>query len=265
MVGIVPAALDALRAPLGGASRRERVLPGIRLSETVHAPGQVLARHAHAAASLCLVLRGGFRERHGSRDADGAPSVLIARGPGVEHSDTFGAVASHCFNVELDDVGAGQPAADAGPGAWAAARLLGELRGGADDLVLEGLALELAATAFGDRGDPGVRAARDAVRPATDELRATFTERPSLRALADAVGVHPMHLTRLFRRAHGTSVGEFVRGLRVDFACRELADTTRSLADIAASAGFTDQAHMTRIFRRLTGTTPARYRALLRG
>src|SRR5687767_6525782 len=107
-----------------------------------------------------------------------------------------------------------------------------------------------------------VRHARDAVRGVEGELRAQLTEQVSLQELADGIGVHPMHLTRLFRRAHGTSIGEHVRALRVAQACGELASTARPVAEIAAGAGFTDQAHLTRVFRRVTGTTPGRYRAL---
>jgi AraC family transcriptional regulator len=242
------------------------VLAGVRLSETAHPAGQRLADHAHAAASLCLVLAGGFRERAGARDAIAAPSTLIARAPGVEHGDTFGAAASRCFNVEIEVDAATGPAldVDGGPRAWAAARLLVELRDGADDLVLDGLAHELAARCFTpDEPAPAVLTARDAVRGTVEELRDRLAERVALHELADGAGVHAMHLTRLFRRAHGTSIGEYVRGLRIELACQMLAASPAPVAAIALRVGFTDQAHLTRVFRRLTGTTPARYRALL--
>jgi len=74
-------------------------------------------------------------------------------------------------------------------------------------------------------------------------------------------GDFPHGLIR-FRSAHRTSVGAYLRGLRVAFACRELARSRDSLASIAAAAGFYDQAHMTRVVGRATGATPAAIRAM---
>jgi AraC family transcriptional regulator len=69
-----------------------------------------------------------------------------------------------------------------------------------------------------------------------------------------------VHLAREFRRAFGASVGEYVRRLRIDYACRELAATGRSVTEIAFDAGFSSHSHFTAAFRRVTGTTPTRYR-----
>jgi AraC family transcriptional regulator len=79
--------------------------------------------------------------------------------------------------------------------------------------------------------------------------------------LASAVGVHPVHLARSFREAHGASVGEYLRRLRVEFAQREVLRTDAPLSEIALSAGFCDQSHFGRTFKRHTGVTPAQARA----
>jgi AraC-like DNA-binding protein len=42
-----------------------------------------------------------------------------------------------------------------------------------------------------------------------------------------------------------------------------LRDREKSLADIAACAGFADQSHMTRAFQRVAGTTPGAMRKAL--
>jgi AraC-like DNA-binding protein len=84
-------------------------------------------------------------------------------------------------------------------------------------------------------------------------------------ALAAEAGVSPFELARLFRRHYSTSIGELHRQARVEFACRELRQSERPLADIARDAGFYDQSHFCNVFRRSTGCTPARYRRLARG
>jgi AraC family transcriptional regulator len=83
--------------------------------------------------------------------------------------------------------------------------------------------------------------------------------------LAREVAVHPAHLARAFRQQFGTSVGGYVRRLRLDRAAAELERSDKALAAIALAAGFADQSHFTRSFRRHTGFTPGAYRRGRRG
>ena len=89
-----------------------------------------------------------------------------------------------------------------------------------------------------------------------------FSETLTLEEIAAVAGVHPVHLASVFRRHYGCTVGDAVRRLRIDYACRQLARSEVSLAEIALDAGFASQSHFTRTFRRLTGTTPAQYRKI---
>ena len=41
-----------------------------------------------------------------------------------------------------------------------------------------------------------------------------------------------------FRRFHQCTIGEYLRRVRIEYACRELAHTETALSDIAAQAGF---------------------------
>jgi AraC family transcriptional regulator len=86
-----------------------------------------------------------------------------------------------------------------------------------------------------------------------------------LAELAREVSVHPAHLARAFRQQFGTSVGGYVRRLRLDWAAAELERSETALAAIALAAGFADQSHFTRSFRRYTGFTPGAYRRGRRG
>jgi AraC family transcriptional regulator len=81
--------------------------------------------------------------------------------------------------------------------------------------------------------------------------------------LADDIGVHPVHLARVFRAHYGMSIGTYLRGLRLDWAACQL-PTNTPLSEIAAGAGFVDQSHFTRAFRIHTGLTPGQYRAACR-
>ena len=75
-------------------------------------------------------------------------------------------------------------------------------------------------------------------------------------------GLTRYELARQFRAALGTSPYRYSVMRRIDRARREL-DTGSTLADVAATTGFADQAHFTRVFKARLGVTPARYRALV--
>ena len=101
------------------------------------------------------------------------------------------------------------------------------------------------------------------LKRANEILHAQFSENIRLKDLAKSVGVHPVHLARVFRRFNQCSVGEYMRKLRVDFASQELIRTERPLVDISSEAGFSDQGHFSRIFKQHTGLTPAEFRKQL--
>jgi AraC family transcriptional regulator len=86
----------------------------------------------------------------------------------------------------------------------------------------------------------------------------------TLDGIAKSVGTHPVHLARAFRQHHYCTIGEYIRKLRVEFACCEITTTDSSLAEIAARTGFYDQSHFSRTFKRIIGVTPREYRAAFR-
>jgi AraC family transcriptional regulator len=145
-------------------------------------------------------------------------------------------------------------------------RLYGEFRA-ADRysaLAIEGIMLELVAAisrsgepAQERRGPPWLERAREILHE-----QAGIT--PTLASLASEVGVHPVHLAHEFRKFYRESVGEYVRRLRIEMVCREIAQSARPLSEIAADAGFYDQSHFSNTFKRYTGLTPAAFRSATR-
>lgn len=74
-------------------------------------------------------------------------------------------------------------------------------------------------------------------------------------------GFSPKHFIALFRAAVGLTPKHYYRIQRFNNVLRCLASGVDcNLADIAASAGYSDQAHLTREFREFAGFTPTQYR-----
>lgn len=91
-----------------------------------------------------------------------------------------------------------------------------------------------------------------------ERLDADLLEQPTLAGLADELGVHPTHVVRAFTREHGLPPHRYLTGRRVDRARRLLLEGMPA-SEVAAAAGFYDQAHLSRHFRRLLGVTPGAY------
>ena len=94
-------------------------------------------------------------------------------------------------------------------------------------------------------------------------IELNFRAEVGVRELARSARVHPAHLSKAFSRAFGSTVREYVRALRVDFARRQMESTDLTLSEIAVSAGFADQSHFTKAFKRVFRKSPSKYRQAL--
>jgi AraC family transcriptional regulator len=131
-------------------------------------------------------------------------------------------------------------------------------------LALEGLILELLAVACRSAAPIEEPAPPAWLRRARELLDDCPTQPHGLAAVAAAAGVHRGHLARTFRSHYRCTLGEYLRRLRVEQACRLLRGKT-PLAEIALATGFADQSHFSAVFKRHTGMTPAAYRKILGG
>ena len=96
------------------------------------------------------------------------------------------------------------------------------------------------------------------VRTVRDLLAERLADPPSLGDLAGESGMSPFALVRAFRSETGLPPHAYVNHLRVRLA-RQLLDSGVAPADVAARAGFADQAHLTRHFKRVVGVPPRAY------
>jgi AraC family transcriptional regulator len=99
------------------------------------------------------------------------------------------------------------------------------------------------------------------MRRVVDKLVAEHCSRLRLDELSAEAGVHPVHLSRVFRRFQKEGIGEYVHRLRARTASAYLMNPEISIADVSFSTGFSDQSHFTRAFRKITGMTPQAFRA----
>ena len=95
---------------------------------------------------------------------------------------------------------------------------------------------------------------------ARELLARSAATRPSMRTVAREVGVHPVHLSRCFKRHFGMTPTAYLATLRVERACGSLLESDRSISRVAYESGFADQPHMTRELSASIALTPGELR-----
>jgi AraC-like DNA-binding protein len=129
-------------------------------------------------------------------------------------------------------------------------------------LAIEGLACEMAAQFCRTVRVKLERNPPRWLRQVHEMLRSRFSDALRLAQISGEVRIHPVHVAREFNRYYGTTIGQFRRKCRIDFASERLTRSRSPIAQIALEAGFAQQAHFTNVFKRTTGLTPHQYRKL---
>jgi AraC family transcriptional regulator len=96
-----------------------------------------------------------------------------------------------------------------------------------------------------------------------DYLHTHCCKNLTLAELSSMAGIHPAHLSRDFVLHFNSTLGVYIRRLRVERSVSLLAQRSENLAGISAACGFADQSHYTRCFKEVMGLTPAAYRKML--
>jgi len=265
---------------LGSSRSRGVDVAGFLVTRVSFPPLLRLPMHTHERATVAVILSGSFDGlmRHASRPCPAA--TVLTEPAGELHGNLFERSGAEVLTVQPDPARLEQLEPFAGVlgevnhmrdlvVAAVARRAAGEL--GAPDEVtpfaVEGLILELLALTARLRGGPPIGIERRPPRwlgQARALLHDRYSEHLTVAEVAAAVGVHPVHLTRVFRLHYGTPVGAYVRGLRLDWAAGQLTASGQCIAQIALQAGFYDQSHFTRTFKRQFGQTPRAYRRATR-
>jgi len=246
-------------------------MPGLDIRTNHYAPGERHARHAHAYTNVSLVLAGALVERVGRTEEYASALSVVVKPAGTEHADVFGPAGATLLQLLVP----GECVVHSAD-RWRWMRSFATAR----------WMLRIAARSADDAGDNDDNDDNDDTSDALAEclgtLDGTSTEQPErapqwlqrvreriadectvrvrVSDLARDAGVHPVHLTRQFRRYYGTSVVGCVQLHRVRRAADALAGSSAPISHVALSAGFADQSHLTRVFKRGLGVTPGAFR-----
>ncbi|OGK06027.1 MAG: hypothetical protein A2W80_14355 [Candidatus Riflebacteria bacterium GWC2_50_8] len=81
-----------------------------------------------------------------------------------------------------------------------------------------------------------------------------------LEELADKCGVSKSHLCRVFKKATGQTVSQYLNQIRIERACKLLSATDVPIEEIAFAAGFNNASYFFRVFKKQIGRLPLEWR-----
>jgi len=248
-------------------------VPGLSLAEIVVGPNISFDQHAHAEARMILTLSGGFEERCGLRHFTCGVNSVLFRRAGQTHANRFHGMGARYLSVRFDagwidqlaDIEPHHEFQDSAEFAPLVMRIQREFQthDAAAPISVQCGILDILSRLMRLRAVQPENRAPHWMPRVKELLRSNASSRLDIFNLAAEAGVHPAHLSRTFRKHVGCTLGGYLRKQRVEFACSEMRDTYRSLADIALSCGFVDQSHFSRVFRRQMGISPKHYRSIV--
>jgi AraC family transcriptional regulator len=269
-------AMKRYRKCFAGSEVSRRELMGFSVCETMYGPEQDIPQHLHELTYISIVLRGSYTECCESTSSDLETGQVIFHLAGESHSNRFHKAGGQVLNVELSAAfldrlteSRGIPPVRRRILKSSYAHQLGlRLRKEFAEtdvtscLAIEGLTMELMAEIFRERLRHAVRKNSTWLDNVMEILNDRYNQRIMLDELAALVSVHPVHLARAFRKRYLCSVGDHIRKLRIEAACRELLNTNASISDVALRTGFSDQSHLCRALKQYAGMSPSNLRQL---
>lgn len=250
-------------------------ISGLILTEKIHPSGDILPAHYHENAYFCLALNGGWKE-FAEGDSFECHTGNVVYHPKEEIHQTYFQKQqySKTFNIEITPLWFNSIASFENTAL--AKRIVCKdrsLNSYLSKIYIEfkrndqfsGLAIECSFSEL------FIHLSRRFISYSTTKqarwlydvksvITNNFLSPLSLSELAKMFQVHPVYLSKSFKKEFGLTITELYRKCRIDEACRLLKDSQLSLVQIALQCGFYDQSHFCKYFQMITGLSPLAFR-----
>ena len=255
-----------------GNIQRTVAAPDVLMTESLYPPNSRVSPHAHEEGCFVFILEGEYLEAVRHQEIVCGPRMVLFRPPLIEHWSSKGKAGARALFLEVSErwlneireyslILSRPSLLQSAHIHTLAASMSRQWTAGsrAAPLAVEGLLYEIAADICQEKPESKEHRPKW-LNTVLELLHEKFNEPLKLSDVAREVGYHPVHVTRVFRRHYGVSMGDFIRQLRIDFAREHLLRNDMPLVDVALSAGFPSQAYFSTTFKRETGLTPGQYR-----
>lgn len=101
---------------------------------------------------------------------------------------------------------------------------------------------------------------RNRLSTITNYIKDNYQKDLSLEGLAQIFGYSPTYLSRMFRKYAEINYKEYIQGIRLEYAYRELLETSHTISDTALNNGFPNSKAFSKAFTEKYGRLPSEFR-----
>ncbi|WP_442267399.1 helix-turn-helix domain-containing protein [Tenacibaculum sp. ZS6-P6] len=218
--------------------------------------------HSHENIHLSLILQGGNLESRKQNESQVSSGKIIAYNEGEIHRNRFTAFPSKNLNLEFEnsffsknDLNFNDLKLLDNKNVEAYLELIkiyNELHVN-DEYTIDSIKLSLKSIFSNKKTSPKKP---DWIKYLKEIIEDRWNEFIPLNELALILNVHPVTISKYFKKYYNGSLGDYMRKIKVKKALHYLFHTNMSITEIAFKCGFSDHSHMIRIFKLYTGYNP---------
>ena len=98
------------------------------------------------------------------------------------------------------------------------------------------------------------------VQKAADYIKLNYSEKISIKEIADQLYLSPNYLSELFKKHTGKTISEYLTEYRLEKACQLLDHAEYCVGDVSGMVGIHDGRYFSNMFKKKYGMTPTEYR-----
>lgn len=98
------------------------------------------------------------------------------------------------------------------------------------------------------------------VQKAADYIKLNYSEKISIKEIADQLYLSPNYLSELFKKHTGKTISEYLTDYRLEKACQLLDHAEYRVGDVSRMVGIHDGRYFSNMFKKKYGMTPTEYR-----
>lgn len=98
------------------------------------------------------------------------------------------------------------------------------------------------------------------VQKAADYIKLNYSEKISIKEIADQLYLSPNYLSELFKKHTGKTISEYLTEYRLEKACQLLDHAEYRVGDVSGMIGIHDGRYFSNMFKKKYGMTPTEYR-----
>ncbi|WP_377716683.1 AraC family transcriptional regulator [Pseudofulvibacter geojedonensis] len=222
--------------------------------------------HSHEDIHLSLILQGGNLESRKNKDVQVTPGKIISYHQGEKHRNRFTEFPSKNLNLEFNnDFFTQNELSVTSPNLTGTkqiehylslVKIYQELH--INDLYTNDSILLSLKSLFTNNNISKYQP--NWVPTLKEIIEDRWDEFIPLDELALNLNVHPVTISKYFKKYYNCSLGDYMRKIKVQKAIDLLLHTKMPITEIAYACGFSDNSHMTRIFKLYVGFIPKEIR-----